>query len=227
MLDKLLALKDKYPEIFNWTNLLTVFLSLALLVTLGLFFFGGNRSPEKKTSNVNFETIAKSSEASAELAESKAKPEKTTIQEIVVDLKGAVKKEGVYHLPLESRLTDLIEMAGGLKESADPKAINLAQKLSDGSVIYVAQKGEARAVNLTENLSSQSSQDEGGKGKVNINKASIADLQKIPGIGEKRAQEIIEAREAAGGFKKLEDLLKISGIGKKTLEKLKNEISLD
>ncbi|MGT2958059.1 hypothetical protein A9Q68_00760 [Streptococcus bovimastitidis] len=227
MLDKLLALKDRYPEIFNWTNLLTVFLSLALLVTLGLFFFGDNSSLEKKTSNVNFDTVAKSSEASAELAESKVRTDKTTIQEIVVDLKGAVKKEGVYHLPLESRVADLIEMAGGLLESAEPKAINLAQKLSDGSVIYVAQKGEAKAVNLTENLSSESSQAEVGKGKVNINRASIDDLQKIPGIGEKRAQEIIEAREAVGGFKKLEDLLKISGIGKKTIEKLKNEISLD
>lgn len=145
--------------------------------------------------------------------------------QIMVDLKGAVKQEGVYKLPPDSRVTDLVKMAGGLTADADKHAINFAQKLTDASVVYIARRGENKSV--IPSPSNQSSEVSGSGEKININNATSDQLTKIPGIGVKRAQEIIEARDKMGGFKSLEDLTKISGIGKKTLEKMKDDLSID
>ncbi|MFC5630387.1 MULTISPECIES: helix-hairpin-helix domain-containing protein [Streptococcus] len=143
---------------------------------------------------------------------------------ILVDVKGAVVSEGVYELAQGDRVRDAIEMAGGLSQEADKNSINLAQKLEDEAVIYVAKVGE---VETSVAISVVSGNKEKGSDKVNLNKASISELTSISGIGEKRAQDIISYREEHGKFSSLDELTNVSGIGAKTLERFKMELTLD
>lgn len=206
-------------------GILLAIVSLVLIICL-TFFFKIKEDDKKVTlpSQMNL-TENLSTTAQNDREEEKTNPEMETI---MVDIKGAVVKEGVYQLQRNSRVTDAIQIAGGLRDDADPNAINLAQKLSDEAILYVARKGENKSI-IDSQSQQSSSIEQGGQRdqKVNINKATIKDLRKIPGIGEKRAQEILDARDSKGGFKSIDDLLTISGIGQKTLEKIKNDIIID
>ena len=115
---------------------------------------------------------------------------------------------------------------------AEAKSINQAQKLTDEAVIYVAKIGEEGAdVTQTGQHQAGASDSAGASGgksdKVNLNKATEAELQTISGIGQKRASDIIAYRESSGRFKSVDDLKKVSGIGDKTLEKLKEYVTVD
>lgn len=142
---------------------------------------------------------------------------------IIVDVKGAVQKEGIYELKEGQRINDLIHLAGGFLPEADPKSVNLAQKLSDEAVVYIAKHGENISVITSPSATSASATSD----KVKLNTATLSDLQTITGIGAKRAQDIIDYRDANGGFQALEDLKNVSGIGDKTFDKIKEELSLD
>lgn len=152
----------------------------------------------------------------------------TDDQLVTVDVKGAVKKPGVYQLQSNSRVHDALEKAGGMTEEADLKSINQAQKLSDEAVVYVAKVGE-NAVDVTTSApaSATSGTGQAKSALVNLNTATEADFQTISGIGQKRAQDIIAYREANGRFKSVDDLKNVSGIGAKTLEKLKEYVTVD
>lgn len=206
-------------------GILLAIVSLVLIICL-TFFFKIKEDDKKVTlpSQMNL-TENLSTTAQNDREEEKTNPEMETI---MVDIKGAVVKEGVYQLQRNSRVTDAIQIAGGLRDDADPNAINLAQKLSDEAILYVARQGENKSIIDSQGQQSSSIEQGGQRDqKVNINKATIEDLRKIPGIGEKRAQEILDARDSKGGFKSIDDLLTISGIGQKTLEKIKNDIIID
>ncbi len=120
---------------------------------------------------------------------------------IVVHVTGAVMSPGVYELPDGSRVVDAIQAAGGFAEGAADEHLNLAAKLSDGQRIRVPWLSEIKE----------------GEGKVliNINTATAAQLQSLPGIGPAIAQRIVEYREKSGPFSRAEDLMKVSGIGPK------------
>ncbi|WP_338470316.1 helix-hairpin-helix domain-containing protein [Niallia sp. XMNu-256] len=143
-------------------------------------------------------------------------------EKIVVDVKGAVHSPGVYECQPGDRVKDVIERAGGLLEHADQNSINLAMKLEDEMVLYFPVVGE-EIIDVT---NGRGIGVEKGDGKININKASQSELQTLTGIGPSKADAIIEFREQNGPFKAIEDLKKISGIGEKTFEKLKDEISI-
>lgn len=141
---------------------------------------------------------------------------------MLVDVKGAVTNAGVYEADPGDRVKDLIEKAGGFSKEADINKINLAQKLADEMVIYVPKIGEE-----TGNAMSTALPDSGQgetDGKIAVNTATVEELDTLPGIGPSRAQAIIDYREENGPFKKLEDLLNVTGIGEKSLEKLKDYI---
>lgn len=146
--------------------------------------------------------------------------------QVTVDVKGAVNHPGVYSLPSQSRVTDAIKRAGGLSNLADSKSVNLAQKLQDETVIYVAQKGEKITVVEEEKANNIATQGN-SKGKINLNKADLSSLQTISGVGAKRAQDILDYRDSQGGFKTIDDLKNVSGIGEKTLEKLRQDVTID
>ncbi|MDW8751076.1 helix-hairpin-helix domain-containing protein [Streptococcus suis] len=147
--------------------------------------------------------------------------------QLVIDVKGAVEKPGLYTLEAGARVNDAVEAAGGLTSQADPKSVNLAQKLSDEAVIYVASKGENISVVASTTASSAMSQEEKNTSIVNLNTATEADLQTISGIGAKRAADIIAYREANGGFKSVDDLNNVSGIGDKTMESIRPYVTVE
>ncbi|HFR3707947.1 TPA: helix-hairpin-helix domain-containing protein [Streptococcus suis] len=163
---------------------------------------------------------------SSELVEETSTEVSEESSQLVVDVKGAVAKPGLYTLEAGARVNDAVEAAGGLTSQADPKSINLAQKLSDEAVVYVASKDEYISVVASTTASSAISP-EGNESKVNLNTATEADLQTISGIGAKRAADIIAYREANGGFKSVDDLNNVSGIGDKTMESIRPYVTVD
>lgn len=147
--------------------------------------------------------------------------------QLVIDVKGAVEKPGLYTLEAGARVNDAVEAAGGLTSQADPKSVNLAQKLSDEAVVYVASKDENISVVTSTTASSAMSSEEKSTSLVNLNTATEADLQTISGIGAKRAADIIAYREANGGFKSVDDLNNVSGIGDKTMESIRPYVTVE
>lgn len=144
---------------------------------------------------------------------------------IVIDIKGAVKKPGVYTMNEGDRVVDAIEKAGGFQKEADQNQLNLASLLKDEMVIYVPKKGEQYQEKPLQAAANGLSQEEDGK--IRINSASVEELQKLQGIGPAKAQAIVTYREENGPFKTVEDLLEVSGIGEKTLENIKDDIVVD
>ena len=178
------------------------------------------QTPVKET-NLQAEVAAVSKDL---LTEKEVKEEPLEQDLITVDVKGAVKSPGIYDLPVGSRVNDAVQKAGGLTEQADSKSLNLAQKVSDEALVYVPTKGEESASQQAgSGAPSSTSKDK----KVNLNKASLEELKQVKGLGGKRAQDIIDHREANGKFKSVDELKKVSGIGAKTIEKLKDYVTVD
>ncbi|MED4453418.1 helix-hairpin-helix domain-containing protein [Metabacillus fastidiosus] len=142
--------------------------------------------------------------------------------EIVIDVKGAVIKPGVYVMESGDRIHHVIEKAGGLTADANQLSINLAALLEDGMVVYVPKQGEEENIAASLPIITSSS----GSTKINVNKATSEELQTLSGIGPSKAEAIISYRNESGPFKTEEDLLKVSGIGQKTFEKLKENITV-
>ena len=139
---------------------------------------------------------------------------------IKVDIEGAVKKPGLKTLNSdEDRLDDAIKAAKGLKRFADTGQINLAMKIYDGMKIVIPEYGEELIVEGGNNKKG------GFAGKVNVNTASITELQQLPGIGPAYAQRIVDYRESIGMFRCPEDLLEIKGIGEKRLDSIRDNIT--
>ena len=150
------------------------------------------------------------------------KTEVSTTQEVVifVDIKGAVKNPGVYQMKLGDRVKDALDAAGGLTGEADSQKVNLAQRVEDQMVIVVPKVGEEATEIPVGGTSKEAAKD----GKVNINTATVEELKTLKGVGEKKAEAIIEYRKKNGSFKTKEDLMKVRGIGKKLFESFQERI---
>ena len=150
------------------------------------------------------------------------KTEVTTSLEAVifVDIKGAVKNPGVYQMKSGDRVKDALDAAGGLTGEADSQKVNLAQRVEDQMVIVVPKVGEE----ATEIPAGAMSKEASKEGKVNINTATVEELKTLKGVGEKKAEAIIEYRKKNGSFKTKEDLMKVRGIGKKLFESFQERI---
>ncbi|HDR7564042.1 TPA: helix-hairpin-helix domain-containing protein [Bacillus mycoides] len=187
---------------------------LGLVVIIGtlifLFFWKTNQQTERSlvTTEVQVKDVEK-----------KSKPKVLDAKEqkkiIIIDVKGAVFKEGVYEMKEGDRVKEAVEKAGGLLPDADVKKVNLAQMVQDQMLLYVPNKNEPVQEGATFSKS---------EGKVQINTASKEQLEKITGIGSRKAESILKYREEHGLFQKIEDLLEIDGIGAKSLEKIKDQI---
>lgn len=191
-------------------------------VLLGFLFFFFIRSDEEATVK-NEKDVWSESVESVQPEEAKQKQEKEETIVLKVDIKGAVKSPGVYEFAQGDRVTDVIGMAGGLTDTADSKQVNMAQLVKDEMVIYIPKAGEE----IQDGQTSSAGMGGGGAndGLVNINKATLEELQNLPGIGPSKAAAIIAKREELGSFGAIEDLKLVTGIGDKTFEKLKDFIT--
>ena len=187
---------------------------LGLVVIIGtvifLLFWKTNQHAEQTimTTDVQMKEVEK-----------KGKPKELGTKEqknpIVIDVKGAVFKEGVYEMKEGERVKDAVEKAGGFLPDAEIKKVNLAQVVQDQMLLYIPNKNEP----VQEGAASSKKE-----GKVQINTASKEELEKITGIGSRKAESILKYREEHGPFQKIDDLLEIDGIGRKSLEKIKDQI---
>ena len=191
----------------------------------GFFLLKPTSQTSVKETNLQAEVAAVSKDSSSEKEIKKEEKDESAEQDLItVDVKGAVKSPGIYDLPVGSRVHDAVRKAGGLTEEADSKSLNLAQKISDEALVYVPTKREEVASQQTgSGTTASTSKDK----KVNLNKASLEELKQVKGLGGKRAQDIIDHREANGKFKSVDELKKVSGIGAKTIEKLKDYVTVD
>ena len=137
-------------------------------------------------------------------------------ERIFVYVAGEVKNPGVIQLEEGARVDEAVNKAGGITEMANLTNINLAKVVEDGEKIYISNKNEE--IILEENQKSSV--------KININKASISELQSLNGIGPAMAQKIIEYRKSNGPFKSLDELKNVSGIGDNKFKELESQITI-
>lgn len=148
------------------------------------------------------------------------KSEETVSEKVqIVYVCGAVKKPGVYRLPVGSRIYEAIEMAGGMTEQADETALNQAEKVKDESQICVPEK----TIQTEQSKVSQGNTQK-EDGKINLNTATEEELMTLTGIGQSKAKSIIQYREKKGRFKSIEEIKEIEGIKSGVFNKIKEQI---
>lgn len=155
---------------------------------------------------------------------------------IVVYIAGAIKNEGVYELEENSRITDIIEKAGGLTDDANINNINLAYILQDGVKVYIPKDNDKNEIKDETNIyvskeNGESNIDNGTSvetknSKININTATQTELETLPGIGPSTATKIINYRKENGKFNSIDELKKVSGIGDSKYNKIKEMIRI-
>lgn len=201
---------------------------------------------------INKDRLIKNSN-SIKLDKKEEKLDINNFDSIRVDIKGAVKKPGVYEVSEDTIVNDLIVLAGGLNDNADTSIINLAKKLKNEDLIIIYTKEQVKNSNIVDtvvkevmgecvcpniqndgcindeiddtisNYKEEETTSKKQDNLVNINTASLEELMKINGIGETKAKAIIEYRKK-NKFKRIEDILNVNGIGQALYEKIKDSI---
>lgn len=162
---------------------------------------------------------------SGKLGTKETLPLNETKEKIYVQISGEIKYPGVYEMENGDRVFQLVEKAGGLTENADINSINLSKKLIDGERVIIFAKNITNENNTTISQSGTTSTQRKSN-LININTASKSELESLPGIGPTLAQRIIDYREINGYFQTIEDIKKVSGIGDKKFEAIKNLITV-
>lgn len=190
-------------------------------IAAALFFIYNSIDPKNELAKVDEAVLTMDGTVEEVLEEVPDTPVKYSV--IMADIKGAVNHPGVYEIAEGDRVIDLIGLAGGLTEDAESTQVNFAMHVQDEMVLYIPRKGE----NVEEAIPSPGSiTQHAAKQTVNLNSAAAGELETLPGIGPAKAEAIIEYRETNGPFKSIEELKSISGIGDKTYDKLKENISV-
>ncbi|WP_413627105.1 helix-hairpin-helix domain-containing protein [Fructilactobacillus vespulae] len=225
---------DKYLE--DIKNLVLEYKAKLIIIGLGIIFLvSGYMFLTKSNENQTTDVKQKISSPKEVIKSKEEKQTKASIDEqIYVDVKGAVLNPGIYAANKMMRSSDLIKMAGGFNQNADSNHVNLAKKVNDQEILYVPYNGEVSGlpdVNLktSENVESASdtpSSQPNQTSKTNINSADLTKLQSINGVGQKKAEKIIDYRNQNGLFKTVDDLKNVPGFGQKTVETLKASLAV-
>ena len=176
--------------------------------------------------------------------------EHLTPQNIYVDIKGAIQNPGVYEIPEDKKVIDVVQLAGGFTEQADTSMVNLAKKVTNEMVVIIYTKEEVKKAGEKDSVikivekecicpeinndaclnqeekKNDTITNESVDEKVNINNATIEELLSLSGIGESKAEAIIKYREENGNFKTVEELMEVPGIGEALYEKIKASITV-
>lgn len=213
-------------KIYDNKKLILIIGGIILLILCLLSFINKEKNSEEV---ISLNTITQTNELTTKEKES-----------YYIDIKGSVKKPGVYEFKENDRVIDAINMAGGLKKNAYTDNINLSQKLKSEMVIYVYNNSEIKEGNKNINCNTQCetkiieinncinepNSSKNNSTLININIATIEELQTLSGIGESKAKDIIEYRTINGNFKTIEEIKNISGIGDALFEKIKDKITV-
>lgn len=202
------------------------FVGISVLIAAVSIFFFFQREENKKVDN----TLADqdpldqvSNDTTIETDETEAAEEMTEESGgYMVDVKGEVTSPGVYQLEENQRVEDAIAAAEGFTKQADELQINLSEKVHDEMMIYVAEEGEESSPS---NQSTMNTNDNSADGELRINQASLEEIETLNGIGPSKAEAILQHIEENGPLQSDEDFLEISGIGEKTLENFKDEVT--
>ena len=212
---------EKYKQHMSWFIGGGIFLILVIIVSLMNYF---QSEPNMPTTS----QIPKQIEPKTPIPTDKPKRNSKDINEekneIMVDVQGSVTRPGVYELKEGDRVLHAIRMAGGFTDGAEVRSVNQALKISDEMIVYVAEKGEKFELNPA---SASSKPADEKTTLININSADETVLQTLNGVGPAKAQSIISYREENGPFTSFEQLLEVRGIGEKTIEQWKDQISFE
>lgn len=227
---------------FKNKKLIGIIIFLFITVTVSLLTYGKNRNNVFKdkymqnifideesisVENSNYEYLNESEKENNKVFSEDSKENKylqtSSNNTIVVEIKGEVMKPDVYTLSEGSIVKDLIEMAGGLTNEADISNINRAKEINNHDLIIIRNIND---VNMETEIENNEVNEESDDGKISINNSDISKLKEIPGVGEVKANSIILYREKNNGFKSIEELKNVDGIGEKTFEKIKDSIKL-
>ena len=205
-------IKDALEDLLGDKKAVVRILSVVLILLVALVM----RIHDQNKSDITIET-----EANAEETEYTEESNVRT-QVLFVDIGGAVNSPGVYQVPENTRLFEVIDMAGGLTEDADADHVNRASFVEDGQKIIIPVKGDENTYDSVSDAVVSAYPD---SGLVNINTAPAEELQTLSGIGKVMAERIIEYR-SSNSFKSKEDIMSVEGIGNKTYEKIKDSITV-
>ncbi|GAA2518607.1 ComEA family DNA-binding protein [Winogradskya humida] len=159
--------------------------------------------------------------ASGEVTDAVAPVSTSSAQIVVVAVGGKVRKPGLVNLAPGARVADALQAAGGAQPGVDVAPLNLARKVIDGELIMVGASLPPGAP-----APGPAGAPATAGGLVNLNTATLADLDTLPGVGQVLAQRILDARDAQGGFKAVTDLQKVDGIGTARYEQLKDLVTV-
>lgn len=201
-----------WREIFEKIKQYRKYILGAVFIFAILTIYSANQKKDYSVNQKEFQQTKKSISGTTKASSS-------SDGKVYVDIKGAVNKPGVYQLNGNLLIDDAIKTAGGITEEADLNQINLAQKLQNEMVIYVPKIGE-------ENSPINQSNSENDQSKVNINTADAEQLQTLNGVGQKKAEMIIDYRNQNGNFKSVDDLANVKGFGPKTVENLRDQVTV-
>ena len=205
-----------YIKYFDYKKLIFPITIIILYVILFLYF-------EDKINNIEIpiqeETIIK---------EEPQIEQEEPIKYIYVDIKGAIKKPGVYKLEENSRIIDAINISGGLLKTANTTYTNLSKILNDSEVIKIYTNEEVKKLEkeTPQELPKVEETPTIENKLININTASLEQLQTLNGIGESKAKSIVEYRTTNGNFKSIEEIKNVSGISESLYEKIKDSITI-
>lgn len=223
---------------FTYRHRKTIILGICFLTTtiilFFVFFFNKKTTPKKKNSSP---LITK---------KEPVQETKKQLEIFKIDIKGEINNPGIYEMPIDSRVIDVINKAGGLTENASTTVINLSKKISDEMVIIIysndqvidfknTKKEEASLIekcqqkddiSLRNDACIENNTTDSSNKLISINTATKEELMTLPGIGEAKAQEIIDYRTKNGNFNTIEDIKNISGIGESVFAKIKDYITI-